>query len=464
MLVRRLLELQQEISAGGAGPSEPRDRPAERWRGRLARFALITAISVVGAAGPSAAEPRPWNGTLSFEMGALEPFVFTGSGVATVNRSSGGGQLSTLRLAGGITGSGTVPVTDPDATLPGIYTVGFSSVRLTASLGTGTFVKDQPESVDLISGVTGYTLPDYNFNAWTRAIEVTVLGATDREVTSMTLRTLDTSGGAFVVASIFTSGGALVAEGATTVGAGNQPPITIPISATLTAGATYYFAFFSSTGVADVFVPDSQPYVETSGTFTVNGAYYVPDYAFPTFPTSVFPMIEVEVAPNPRTDSAIIPVRGLLRMCRMDMPPQPVCQAVGLTRSAGSIGVGVGGTVGNQTFLHYPPAKISIEAAPWTLGTGTAVNQTVGSGFTTLTRTGFVHDPASGTASTAQTSGVIQLVTPMQIVTENYPPGYERIAMFGKLTIHFIPEPGRLLLLGSGVVGLALIGGRRMRM
>ena len=33
----------------------------------------------------------------------------------------------------------------------------------------------------------------------------------------------------------------------------------------------------------------------------------------------------------------------------------------------------------------------------------------------------------------------------------------------GKLTLNFVPEPGTLLLLGSGVAGLAALGRRRMR-
>jgi hypothetical protein len=34
--------------------------------------------------------------------------------------------------------------------------------------------------------------------------------------------------------------------------------------------------------------------------------------------------------------------------------------------------------------------------------------------------------------------------------------------MFSTLTLHFIPEPGLLLLIGSGVVGLGLLGRSRM--
>jgi hypothetical protein len=38
-----------------------------------------------------------------------------------------------------------------------------------------------------------------------------------------------------------------------------------------------------------------------------------------------------------------------------------------------------------------------------------------------------------------------------------------KIALFGFLNVHFVPEPGMLLLLGSGVAGLVLLGRHRMK-
>jgi hypothetical protein len=37
------------------------------------------------------------------------------------------------------------------------------------------------------------------------------------------------------------------------------------------------------------------------------------------------------------------------------------------------------------------------------------------------------------------------------------------VALFSTLTLHFIPEPGLLLLIGSGAVGLGLLGRSRMK-
>jgi hypothetical protein len=127
-------------------------------------------------------------------------------------------------------------------------------------------------------------------------------------------------------------------------------------------------------------------------------------------------------------------------------------------------GVGIGGliTVGGDS-----PIRISLEGAPWTVKTATAIDQTDNNtgqaAFHFVTRMGFAHGPASGTTSTAQPSGVLQIVTPSQVRTNLALGSNVKVSVLTELLIHFIPEPGLLLLLGSGVAGLALIGRSRMR-
>ena len=77
---------------------------------------VILALLLVFGAGQAGAKTLGWHGTLDIELGALATIRFEGSGVSTVNNSGGGTHLNTLRIAGGITGSGTIPVTDPDTT------------------------------------------------------------------------------------------------------------------------------------------------------------------------------------------------------------------------------------------------------------------------------------------------------------------------------------------------------------
>jgi hypothetical protein len=65
------------------------------------------------------------------------------------------------------------------------------------------------------------------------------------------------------------------------------------------------------------------------------------------------------------------------------------------------------------------------------------------------------------------TGGLLQIVTPIQVqFGRSHSASYHdegSIGYFGKLRLHFIPEPGRLLLLGSGALGLVVMGWRQRR-
>jgi len=166
----------------------------------------------------------------------------------------------------------------------------------------------------------------------------------------------------------------------------------------------------------------------------------------------------------------VLPVRGLSKVCLLsttcvDFLPLILTQHVSTSMAKG---VGIGGllTIGGGT----NPIRISIEAAPWTIKTGTSVDQITtpmtangNKVFVNRTAMGFAHDPSSTTTNTAQPSGVVQLISPMQVVTNLTSGSNAKIALFGFLTVHFIPEPGMLLLLGSGVAGLVLLGRHRMK-
>jgi hypothetical protein len=166
----------------------------------------------------------------------------------------------------------------------------------------------------------------------------------------------------------------------------------------------------------------------------------------------------------------VIPIRGISKVCLLSTTctnflPLQITQHV----SGSSVkGLGVGGllTIGGGT----NPIRISIEAAPWTIKTGTSIDQittpmTPGGAkkFVNLTAMGFAHGPSSGTSSTAAPSGVVQLITPMQVVTNLTSGSNAKLALFGRLSVRFVPEPGMLLLIGSGVAGLVLLGRHRMK-
>ncbi len=138
----------------------------------------------------------------------------------------------------------------------------------------------------------------------------------------------------------------------------------------------------------------------------------------------------------------------------------------------GTRGIGIGGivTVAGTTMGGGQGLRVTLENAPWQIHTATLLNN-VGPNNTqlpqgaTITRMhhGFVHAVLSGTSSTAKPSGILTLVTPTQVHTKGIAPQTDKLALFNTITFHFVPEPGLLLLLGSGAAGLVLFGRSRMR-
>jgi hypothetical protein len=171
-----------------------------------------------------------------------------------------------------------------------------------------------------------------------------------------------------------------------------------------------------------------------------------------------------------------LPILGVIKICLLSTActqflPIPLGQptTVNGVPGTGFKGPGVGGLV---TAGGYGGIRISVQGAPWTIKTATVLDQittTTGTPpkqtriFITKTAQGWAHAPASETSSTAQIGGVVQLVTPQQTTT-NLPLGSNaKQGAFTVSVIEFIPEPGLVLLLASGVAGLALLGRSRMR-
>jgi hypothetical protein len=166
-----------------------------------------------------------------------------------------------------------------------------------------------------------------------------------------------------------------------------------------------------------------------------------------------------------------MPVGGLVKVCILSTTctqfvPLVLTQptTVNGVPGTGIKGAGIGGMV---TAGGYGGIRISMQAAPWTLKTGTVIDQlTTMDGqrvFTTLTYKGWAHAPASTTSTTAQLSGVVQLVMPNQVMTNLALGSSDKMASAMVMVLRFVPEPGLLLLLGSGVASLAALGRRRIR-
>ena len=147
-------------------------------------------------------------------------------------------------------------------------------------------------AIDLTSGTTGGLLLNQSFNGETRSADVTLQGVAARQIVSMTVAGIDIrNSSALVGARIYAGGGTLIASANLSVAIGENQNITIPISATLTAGDSYRLAFFvpssASGNGGDLFDPvPAGPggfgYVELHGLFQVNGGFQLVGDAFPT--------------------------------------------------------------------------------------------------------------------------------------------------------------------------------------
>ena len=178
----------------------------------------------------------------------------------------------------------------------------------------------------------------------------------------------------------------------------------------------------------------------------------------PVTDPAAFPIGGVKAAPTngPRISPAFnlggqMAVQGVSNVCLFAAcNGGPVANVNVPFTQNGTRGVGLGGA----PIVVAGLVNVTVQGAPWTTGIvsiGTSSQQ------------GFVHGPASGGAeSAAAASGVIKLVTPVTINTNIG--ASPTLPAFGILTLHFdpIPEPGTLMLLASGVVGLGILGRRKM--
>ena len=185
---------------------------------------------------------------------------------------------------------------------------------------------------------------------------------------------------------------------------------------------------------------------------------------------------------TPLTQNTMGLAGGLLRLC-LFFPGCGLNLPLGLagsTHTAGTstvaIGVGIGG---QQTIGGSGALRVSIDARPWTVLTGSMIDQPdtggsvtasggAGTGYTVATAKGTAHGPASLASTVALggasgSPGVLQFVTPTQTTTNITATSSQRIASPVILTVRLVPEPGMMLLIVSGVAGLAVLGHRRMK-
>jgi hypothetical protein len=146
-------------------------------------------------------------------------------------------------------------------------------------------------------------------------------------------------------------------------------------------------------------------------------------------------------AENGGSLGGILPVFGVAKVCLFG-----ACDADPAANLSVPITVvGQGGSA-----VASGPVNLTVVGAPWTTGT-----VSIGS----LTAKGFARGPQGQTSSTLQPSGSIRLVTPIFISTNLGASAV--VPAFGFLTLHFVPEPGTLVLVGGGLALLLRAGARR---
>ena len=121
--------------------------------------------------------------------------------------------------------------------------------------------------------------------------------------------------------------------------------------------------------------------------------------------------------------------------------------------------------------LPVPLSVVGVSGASATAALGAIAITVTGNGWTTgvAVLTGITTGtPNGGNTNTVSMSGArntvgdvgqVVLVTPAKAITSVA----GTLPLFATITLNFVPEPGTLLLVGSGVAGLALIGRRRTK-
>ena len=152
-----------------------------------------------------------------------------------------------------------------------------------------------------------------------------------------------------------------------------------------------------------------------------------------------------------------MPLSGDFELCVFDP-----CQGQPIARIAMPLtGLGSGG------MQFVPPTGnanvgVTVTHHPWTIGATSVLFHNAGSASSTVELAGFAHGPASAASTTAQPSGVVQLVTVSKAFT-TLASAFPEVPITSTLTLRFVPEPSAPVLLVCAAAAVLALGWRSDR-
>ncbi len=196
---------------------------------------------------------------------------------------------------------------------------------------------------------------------------------------------------------------------------------------------------WSGTGSADVTATDITGL--TAGIFSYSGLTVVTD-------PGAFPITGVDIVGasngvgnfsgvDTTSGTGLMAVIGTANVCLFAPCAFAPANVVVPFTTGGVNGIGLGGS----PISVFGFVNLTVNGNAWTTGTATSVSATM------------AGSPLSG--------GHVKLVAPT-VLSTNLAGSSALLSSFAILELTFIPEPGTLLLLASGVAGLAMVGRKRM--
>ncbi|MCP5057790.1 MAG: PEP-CTERM sorting domain-containing protein, partial [bacterium] len=115
--------------------------------------------------------------------------------------------------------------------------------------------------------------------------------------------------------------------------------------------------------------------------------------------------------------------------------------------------------LGGSARVAFGPYLSYIDPKVWTTGATSVTINGVGVTSGNVTSPGAVFSSTGYDNRTAGGIGVVKLVAPAGLMSTLGGP----FPLFVSMTLTFVPEPGTLLLLGSGILGLGLLGRKKQK-